>query len=364
MQLPRKTPAGRCGRVLPLAAGALLLTSLLSGCGVLEDRSERYVLAKDGPELKVPEGVGPAHFEQIMPIRELAEGNSGRLYGGEIPRPPDMTTEILQENYVVEELEGHAWLLVNEVPGRLWPQVNAYLNERGLGVAYDSPQQGVLQSDLVNYSKRARTLLELPDEPESREPLMVMQVRVAPGIRRKTTEIHLGMRGVETAPDGLLPWKDPGSQSLELQKRLLADLGDFLRNREQDKAFSRAALGLTGEPLVRLLSEDEIPVAIRMDLTYGRAWAEVNRALSEAGVGIVDLDRSQGWLYVDFRSPDEKDAGWFSGWFRDTDTPRHTHTLSVTEEDGAIMVRAWRQESYKGEQSPADLLSRLYEYLY
>jgi len=364
MQLPRKTPAARCGRVFPLAAGVLLLTSLLSGCGVLEDRSERYVLATDGPELKVPEGVGPVRFEQLMPIRKLAEDNSGRLYAGEIPRPPDMTTEILRENYVVEELEGHTWLLVNEVPGRLWPQVAEYLSERGLGVAYDSPQLGLLQSDLVNYSKRARALLELPDEPEGREPLLVMQVRIAPGIRRKTTEIHLGMREVTAAPDGLLAWQDPESGSLGLQKKLLADLGDFLRKREQDKAFSQAALGLTGEPLIRLLSEDEIPVAIRMDLTYGRAWAEVNRALSDAGVDVVDLDRSQGWLYVDFRSPDEKDSGWFFGWFRDTDKPRHTHTLSVTEEDGAIVVRAWRQDGYEGERSPADLLSRLYEYLY
>lgn len=363
MQLPRRTSAGRYGRVAPLAAGVLLLSSVLSGCGVLKDRSDRYVLATEGPELKMPEGTGPVRFEQIMPIRELAEGDSGRLYAGEIPRPPDMTSDILQENYVVEELDGQAWLLVNDVPGRLWPQVTAYLNERGLGVAHDSPQLGVLQTDLVNYSRRARTLLELPDQPGRLEPLLLVQVRVAPGIRRKTTEIHVGVRALTEAPDGLLAWKEPGSQSLALQKKLLADLGEFLRAREQSKSFSRAALGLTGEPLVRLISSDEVPVAIRMQLSYGRAWAEVNRALSDAGVAVVDLDRSRGWLHVDFRSPAEKSPGWF-GWFADRDKPRHTHTISVTEQGGAIMVRASQQEDYEGEQSAADLLSRLFEYLY
>ena len=38
-----------------------------------------------------------------------------------------MTSDILDENYLVEELDGQIWLLVNDVPGRLWPAVTSYM---------------------------------------------------------------------------------------------------------------------------------------------------------------------------------------------------------------------------------------------
>ena len=363
MQVPGRIPVVWRGIAGPLAARLLVLAPMLSGCSLLEDRSERYVQASEGPELKVPDGVDGSRFGQAMPIPPLADGDSRKLFPDDIPRPPDMTSEILQENYVVEELDGHAWLLVNEVPGRLWPQVTAYLNERGLGVAHDSPQLGVMQTEVVNFSKRARDLVELADQPSGAEPRVVLQAKVAPGIRRKTTEIHLTVRTLPDTPDGLLPWEEGPEETLDLQKKLLTDLGSFLKAREESKSFSRAALGLTGEPLVKLVSQDEQPVAIRMELDFGRAWAEVNRALSEARIAIVDLNRSEGWFYVDFRTEDERSSGWF-GWFSDAEEPRHTHTLTVREQDGAILVEASKLESYDGEQSAGDLLSRLFEYLY
>ena len=69
--------------------------------------------------------------------------------------------------------------------------VTSYMNQQGLGVAYESPQLGLLQSELVNYSKRARNLLGLADSASDEEPLLAVQARVAPGVRRKTTEIQL-----------------------------------------------------------------------------------------------------------------------------------------------------------------------------
>ncbi|HEY9120289.1 MAG TPA: hypothetical protein VIN33_11060, partial [Marinobacter sp.] len=174
-----------------------MLVLALTGCSFIEDRSERYVDEPEGTPLELPATAEEGTFTQVMPIREISAADSGRMYRGSIPNPPDMTSDILDENYVVEELDGQVWLLVNEVPGRLLPAVTAYMNENGLGVAYDNPQLGLIQSELVNFSKQARQLLNLPDNPKGQEARIVVQARIAPGVRRKTTEIQFRSFEVE-----------------------------------------------------------------------------------------------------------------------------------------------------------------------
>ncbi|MEQ9546562.1 MAG: outer membrane protein assembly factor BamC [Marinobacter sp.] len=355
-------------RVLGLVAPATGLAFVLAatGCSLLEDRSERYVNAKEGDELRLPDSANESRFGQIMPVRDVTTADSGRMYRSAIPEPPDMTSEILDKNYVVEELDGQMWLLINDVPGRVWPSISSYMSERGLGVAYDSPQLGLLQSELVNFSKRARALLELQDDAGPAEDMLVVQARVAPGVRRKTTEVQLRVQKVDSNPDELLAWQagvEPTEEGLDTSKRLLRDMGEYLRGREESKSYSRAALGMTAEPLVRLISENEKPVAVEMDLDYGRAWSEVSRALDDAGIPVLDLNRSAGWFNVDFRSESERESGWF-GWFGDDEKPKHTFDLRLQEKEGALVVTASRASGYNGDDRSPELLSELFEYLY
>ncbi|MCG2582687.1 MAG: outer membrane protein assembly factor BamC [Marinobacter sp.] len=352
------------GSVAP--ATGLVFVLAVSGCSFLEDRSERYVNAKEGDELRLPETADESRFGQVMPVREVTTADAGRMYRSAIPKPPDMTSEILDENYVVEELDGQMWLLINDVPGRVWPSVSSYMNDRGLGVAYDSPQLGLLQSELVNFSKRARTLLELENDPGPAEDMLIVQARVAPGVRRKTTEVQLRVHEVDGNPDELLAWQasaEPTEEGLATSKRLLRDMGEFLRGREESKSYSRAALGMTAEPLVRLISENEQPVAVEMDLDYGRAWSEVSRALNEAKIPVLDLNRSEGWFNVDFRSESERESGWF-GWFGDDEKPQHTFDLRLQEQGEVLVVTAARASEYNGDDRSSELLSELFEYLY
>jgi len=342
------------------------LAGVLSGCSLVDDRSQRYVDAPEGQPIQLPEGADGSRLNEAMPIRKINTDDSRRMYPSSIPRPPDMTSEILDQNYVVEELDGRIWLLVNEVPGRLWPVASAWLNQSGLGLAHDSPQLGILQSELANFSKRSRELLGLPDDPDTEEARLITQVRLAPGIRRRTTEIRVRVREVSENPNNLVNWEsdiDASADELARQKALLEDMGTFMQAREDNKSFSRAASGMVAKPLVRLLSEDEQATAVRVELDYGRTWAEVNRSLKEVGALIQDLDRSEGWLQVDFRTEEERSPGWFS-WFSSKDEARHTHTVRVEPGDDGIYVTAQKQESYTGEYHPADLLTQLFEHLY
>ncbi|MDO3722441.1 outer membrane protein assembly factor BamC [Marinobacter sp. chi1] len=348
-----------------LASGMLLTSVALSGCGLMDDRSERYVDARELPPLQVPEGADSSRISQAMPIRDINVADASKFYPTEIPEPPDMTSEILEENYVVEELDGQAWLLVNDVPGRLWPATNAYMIDRGLGISGDNPKQGLIQSDLLNFSKRARDLAELPEEAVQEEARVVLQVMMSPGVRRKTTEIQV--RKLEVGDEAVLkPWSGnevPSPDDLAFQKRLLADMAEFLQGRDEQKSFSRAASGIVSQPLVKLVSEGDQAVAIRLDLDFGRSWAEIRRALTEAGIAVVDLNRSEGWFHVDFRTEEERDSGWFD-WFGDDSQPQHTHTLRLEESPEVVTMTAEQEASFDGDRNASDLLGELFEYLY
>ena len=346
-------------------AGILFVTTL-AGCSLVEDRSERYVNAPEGKPIQLPEGADSDRLAEAMPIRSINTDDSRRLYPSSVPRPPDMTSDILDENYVIEELDGRVWLLVNEVPGRLWPAVQGWMNESGLGVAHDSPQLGLQQSELANFSKRSRQLVGLSDDATADEPRIIVQTRLAPGIRRKTTEIRVRQLELEQSPDGLMSWQDQqaSAEARKQQKALLADLGAYLQGREETQSVSRAASGMVAEPLVRLLSNDnDVAQAITIELDYGRSWAEVNRSLEEIGASVQDLNRSEGWLEVDFRTQDERTPGWFA-WFSNKAEPMHTHTVRIEQGDDVQRVTVEQVENYEGEMTPSDLLTQLFDHLY
>ncbi|HKK56763.1 outer membrane protein assembly factor BamC [Marinobacter sp.] len=354
---------------LRMLASLMGLISLLTvaGCSLMEDRVQRYVDAPEGKPIEVPESADESRFSQRMPIRDISAADSGRMYASELPEPPDMTSEILQQNYTIEAVDGQVWLLVNEVPGRLWPAVTAYMNQQGLGVAYENPQLGLLQSELVNYSKRARSLLGLADNPEGEEPRLAVQAKVSPGIRRKTTEIRLrSFRVGDDGPDQLVAWDENASRSpreLETSRQLLTDLSSFLQSREDSKSYSRAALGMPVEPRVRLVSEGDSATRIEMELDYGRSWNEVRRALEEADITVIDLNREEGYFFVDARPESEQEPGWFS-WFSDAPEPVHSHDLILERKNDRVVVTASRTADYSGEGRSAALLSNLFDYLY
>ncbi|WP_111495944.1 MULTISPECIES: outer membrane protein assembly factor BamC [Marinobacter] len=342
-----------------LLAGALML-GLVSGCSLIKDRSEEYRDAPAGKSVKVPDWQNSGRIQPAYPVPEAQAGDTVLTGSFDVPNPPDMTAEILDENYVIEELNGQIWLLVNEVPGRVWPMVSSYLTERGLGVYRENPQIGLLQSDVADYSQQARALLSITGE--GSDDLTIVQSRISPGVRRKTTEIQFRLREVDQRPDGLMQWPSETSVA-EREKTLLADLGDFLKQREDTKSYSRAALNIPNKPKVKMVAGQSNDPRVEMELSVDRAWSEVNRALSEADIPIVDIDRSAGQFYVDFRTDEEREPGWFD-WFADPAKPEYTYLVSIREEDGVVNLRTRAAPDYEGDNRSPQLLSTLFEHLY
>lgn len=345
------------GAILGLAVASMLV----GGCSLINDRSDNYADAEQGRALQGVDGQPLPRQRSEYPVRAI--NDSGTL-GNQVPEPPDLTADILDENYVVESVDDQSWLLVNEVPGRMWPAVAAWMNETGLAVAEESTQLGLMQSEIVNFSRRARDLVGL-DEATDDEARILVQVRLAPGVRRKTTEVQVRPRAVDDAPGRLLSWQDePMDQALE--EELLAKLSSFLQSREDNRSYSRAALSMSSESKVSLRDATaERDQAIAIDLPYGRVWGEIRRVLEDEGIPVLDLDQSAGYFLVDGRPEEDRQRSWLTSWFAgDELEPEATNRLQLTEEDGEVVVTAERAEDYSGSNYSRSLLNRLYDYLH
>jgi outer membrane protein assembly factor BamC len=85
--------------------------------------------------------------------------------------------------------------------------------------------------------------------------------------------------------------------------------------------------------------------------------------VDDAGIPVIDLNREDGYFFVDFRPESEREPGWFS-WFSDAPKPVHSFDIRLEERDGDIIVSTAIAESYDGENRSPELLSELFEYLY
>ena len=55
-----------------------------------------------------------------------------------------------------------------------------------------------------------------------------------------------------------------------------------------------------------VINDLEAMINHKLNLEFSRAWAAVDRALKEALITVVDLDRNEGVFYVDFSRVEEK----------------------------------------------------------
>lgn len=342
----------RLPRVLKVSA--LVLTgATLASCGVIRDRSDDYLKAESGEDFRAPQWLNGEAVRPLYPVPDLRRE---ALLPTEfvLPEPPDLTAEILQENYAIESVEGQAWVLVNDVPGRVWPAVEAFLQRRGLPVAFENPRVGLLQTVPVTQGG----LTDLPAGQAT-----VVLARISPGVRRKSSEVQFRLVPVDTRQAGLRAWPDQGMTVEE--RRFLEDLAKFLRENEDSKSYSRLALEIPMESRIQLVNpEGELPY-LTMALSAERAWVEVTKALAAAEIPVVDVDRSAARWYVDFREESAREGGWFT-WLRGKPKPEGAFVVMLEKdpESERLRLRTLRAEGYTGEDRSRRLLSVVFEHLY
>ncbi|WP_136068493.1 outer membrane protein assembly factor BamC [Modicisalibacter radicis] len=265
---------------MPLIVAAAVA---LSGCGrdgYYYDRSDEYQAADMSQPLELPDSRRSSRYQDAMPVPDasndfVAEGDF------EVPRPQPLAGSRDEELPYVElrEAGGDRWLLVNTSPGGVWPQLQGFVESRGLTIASMDASQGRIATEEADF-------------------------RVRQGLRSGTSEVRCS--------------------AADAAGQCLTALQGYLDSRsEQAGGVSLAAQSLSQEERVRLLKRDD-RWQLQLALGIDRAWSELHYQLSNNFTGegrkLVDQNRSAGDFLVDY-TPREDDGGWFD-WFGDDAEPR------------------------------------------
>lgn len=340
-----------------VAVAAIL--PVIGGCGLFPDRSLDYRDEPLGEPLRMPGDLPRESFQSEYVIPEIMADASVEHDGDfEIPRPPDLTGQILDDNYQVSRSGDLSWLVVNDVPGRVWPAISEFLNDRGAEVAHADPESGIQQTGILNRSGRARDWVRVDDMDEERP--LVLQVRVEHGVQSRSTEIQARLVAVDEAPGKQLDWHED-LEYPEREHALLRDMADYLQSNAGTKTYSRVALNLPREERVSREGEGDELSGLNLDLAFDRGWGEVDRALDNMELVVVDRDRSDGVWLLDLRNEEQRSRGWWLWQYQDE--PRINAELHLREASEGHRLTIEPREKLEQTDRPAEVLESLYEAL-
>lgn len=338
---------------------ALVILPLAGGCGLFPDRSLDYREAQLGEPLSVPRDLSEESLESEYIIPTVRGSGAVQQDGDfEIPRPPDLTGQIMEHNYQVSRSGDLSWLIVNEVPGRVWPAISEFLADRGADVAHADPRAGVQQTAVLNRSGRARDWVDVSGMANERP--LVLQVRVEHGVQSRSTEVQARLVVVNGAPEERLDWQETVTYP-EREQRILEGFADYLQANADTKTYSQVALNLPREERITRQRTGGETQSLTLSLAFSRSWAEVDRALDGLDLAVVDRNRSEKTWYLDLRASDQRSRGW---WFWQYQAePAINAELQLREvADGYELSLQPREEPAQADRIPA-VLDNLYETL-
>ncbi|MBB5212255.1 outer membrane protein assembly factor BamC [Microbulbifer hydrolyticus] len=293
-------------------AGAVLCAAVttLSGCGIFgqdgyfRDRGDDYQLADTLPPLQMPEGVSAKHQEELYEVPQI----SGEVERGDfvVPRPQALSVNVGLDRVKIQKLGNRRWVLVNQPPDEVWPQLHYFLRSTGLQLAMSDAGAGTMETTWLTFG-------ENPDTKDK------YRLQVESGVQPDTTEIHVRHLSVpmDAPVDGAVSWPAQSS-SPEREGWMIDEMSGALAAESTGAAASLVAQAIGGGKVkVQVMEPAGKEPYIALDLAMNRAWATVSHALNTGAYRLHKQDADIGILYVTYDSEREladEEGGWFSSW--------------------------------------------------
>lgn len=233
----------------------------------------------------------------------------------------------------MERAGAQRWLVSKQTPEQLWPQLQAFWQERGFALDVEQRDTGVMETNWnENRAKLPQDfirrslgrLIENVYDTGERDRFRTRLERTADG----GTEIYISHRGMVEVATGNnressgTVWQprpaDPELEAIMLQ-RLMAKLGGQEEQAKQaaaNAAATPAAPAASAPARARLLAGPGS--GLQIDDGFDRAWRRVGLALDRSGFTVEDRDRAQGVYYVRYVDPAQtakSEPNWFSKLF-------------------------------------------------
>jgi outer membrane protein assembly factor BamC len=247
----------------------------------------------------------------------------------------------------VERSGSQRWLVVQQTPEALWPQLKAFWDTSGFTLALDMQSAGIMETEWnENRGKIPQdfvrnTLGKVFDSLYStgeRDKFRTRLERLPDG----STEIYISHRGAEEVVTGAQKestiWtardNDPG-----LEAQFLARLMTRLGGNEDAESSKLAVASAIVQPLHAKLVGSGAARHLEVDEGFDRAWRRVGLALDRVGFTVEDRDRVQGTYFVRYVDPDAaKTEGMFKklfSWGSSSDKDKQAQRYRIAVKAGA-----------------------------
>jgi len=274
----------------------------LTGCGWLglRDRSNDYLLAEETEVTAIPAGLDRSVIGQLYPIPQIAS-ESIELVEFEAPRPQPASVNTFEQLVKIQSLEGRRWVLINIPPSELWPRVRSVLNRNGVPAALAEGSSGVIETVWVKFNS---------DDDNSHR----FRFQISPGVQVNSSEISLLHNQAVRSEEEQAVWPQ-ASDSDQREKDMLTMLANELAGATNYASVSLLAQNIGGEAKVVVITPEVADPFIQIKLSFDRAWASILYSADRGGFTLVDKNRSEGTLYVNYTDKATDEPGFFARWF-------------------------------------------------
>lgn len=288
-------------------------------------RDKDYVRAGDVEPMTLPPGMQSASLEPLHVVPKVNArdefGDAVDLSEYKVPRPEPLANEDDAVGVKIQKLGGERWIFLNASTAQVWPQTQSFLSEYSVLPLTSLPEQGLIESDWVNFRDDTST--------KSRYRILIEK-----GIHPDTTEIHVehvqfpSEANIEL--DDAFPWAS-GEVNKEREAWLMDELAMVLAESVDNSAASLMGQNVGGTTKAQYTRVNNEPV-ITLRLPYARAWASVSHATEADGFAEYETNSELGLAYVGFPYfADDKPGFWGSlaFWGEDKRAPKESsHSLA------------------------------------
>ena len=331
--------------------GALVFA--LSGCGWLvgdkgfiKDSREDYRDAQVVVPLQLPDG---ADTEAIRELYHIPEAGQTLVFEGDkftVPRPDTQAVSAPQELKAYKSGDEH-WIVLGGAPDEVWGRVRRFWEVNDIELATEVPYRGLMETV---WLKRNNDGYITRDK---------FQVIVEYGLQKDVSEIQIKHFGYDydalEIPAQSLDWSK-AEVGDKLSLAMTQELSSFLVRTVTDNApASLLAQKFVGQPKSSLSPNASGEWVIDMELSYGRAWNAMAKAIDAAGFELKDRDRNSGLYYlVDTRGEKEAEKGGFFSFlsFGGSADEGTSQKMTIKVQRDAGKVKAFISEYEKSLTAP------------
>lgn len=311
-------------------AGVISLSACTFVGNVLEPNKIDYKSASKAAtiSLEVPPDLTQIRRDNRFSVPNSTQGSatasSYNLQKGSAAQSTAAVIAPLQVKSMRIERDGsQRWLVVNQTPEVLWPQIKDFWQDSGFLINVESQDAGVMETDWAENRAKIpqdiirNTLGKVLDSLYStgeRDKFRTRLERTADG----NVEIYISHRGAQevlvgSQKDSTVWTPRPNDSGLEAEflSRLMVRLG-------ADGERAKVAVSSPVESKTRAkLIKTADATYIETDEGFDRSWRRVGLALDRIGFTVEDRDRSQGLYYVRYidQDIDAKTKGASEGFF-------------------------------------------------